>query len=531
MSKLNPPTSEEKDNSGNALKKAWNRVKNEVTGGKSSSAKADQKAAEAAAENLKKQKEAVAAFQSGWNDVKEGVIKGTSQPEELQKAAKTLLSLHAAAGQGANAVMNNIIKDCKDAGISDDNLHKFVGAALNAELNVEKAKGKSSTGIMRDNSTIAGPLLKYEVEKRGFEPGLFDTVKNGSDKQVIDAFIDIKIPPYLKDHYSPIIQHYQETGGKEGVQSALTNLVFSNLYPTLQASNRADYNKLKDELGLNDPRTKAEGVEMGKTTTRMADLSHAAYPTKGDEKLVKTGEEGRKAFAKEGMFAALEKQFDPDPSKQQLSSQEMQQLKEKAYLRDTIYKEDKKAQAAMSQQPPEKTNVPPKETKVEIASKSFADRFHEVKNQTVDRLNKVETQVRTVAKSVEISATRLANNIKEGKLDVNQLKTDLGKVKEAHQFTAENAKTLAKKLTGQAIEQIGSKGNEVTSKLGKDINTGINTSSISSPVAKRAADIIKDSLVHPHQQQTSPGAGAHPEHPPAQKKWQPAKHGSGHEGR
>jgi hypothetical protein len=247
------------------------------------------------------------------------------------------------------------------------------------------------------------------------------------------------------------------------------------------------------------------------------------------------------------MFNALAQQFNSDPAKQQISQKEMTDLKERAYARDVIQKESKAKEAAMTSplpqtlEKPQNTQTPP--AKAETTSKSLADRLHDVKEKvshevgkmsekvgakasTVakeiktagkDAFKQVETQVRNSAKNVEISATRLANNMKEGKLDVNQLKTDLGKAKEAHQFTAEDAKTLGKKLSGKAIEQLGSKGNEVTSKLGKDINTGINTGSIASPVAKRAADIIKDSLAHPSHQISSPRNDPSHSHQPAVK--------------
>ena len=149
---------------------------------------------------LEEKNTAVTAFQNEWDRVKDNVIKGTLSPEQLKETAETFLKHRLVAGADADKTVQNIIKDCKAANISDDNLHKFVGAALSAELDLEKSK-VDSTGLMRFSaSTVAGPLLKYEVEKRGFEPGLFNVVKNGTDKQIIDAFMDVKIPEYLKDY-------------------------------------------------------------------------------------------------------------------------------------------------------------------------------------------------------------------------------------------------------------------------------------------------------------------------------------------
>ena len=413
---------------------------------------------------------AVTEFQKEWDRVKDGVIKGTLPPEQLKETAETFLKHRLVAGADADKAVQNIIKDCKAANISDDNLHKFVGAALNAELELEKRK-VDSTGLMRFSaSTVAGPLLKYEVEKRGFEPKLFDVVKNGTDKQIIDAFMDIKIPPYLKDHYGPIVDHYRASGGTEGVQNAFTNLVFNNLYPNLIAANSAKYNELVKQHGLNDPAVKAESTEMGKTLTKMADLSHAAYPTKGASKIAGANAEVEAAFAKQGMFSALEKQFDPDPAKQQLSEKEMTELKERAYARDAIQKEDRLAREVLSPKPqtPEKAQ-PIQKTKVKTKDKTLVERFEEFKHQAMDKASRVSQQV----------AANARTSVKDLKTASNELVGDM-----------QNAATVTAKLAHDAKAALKTSGK-------KDVPT------LPTAVAKRAADIMHNAATHPSQPHAS----------------------------
>lgn len=462
------------------------------------------------AENEKKQNpaDAIAAFQNKWKSVSDDVIQGRLDTNQLKDVARTLLTLQAATGSNAQNVVKDIVKDCKAKNISDDHLHNFVSAALSVELDIEKAKDKGSTGIMRDSRTIAGPLLKYEVEKRGFAPELFDIVKNKTNKEVIDALIDIKVPEYIKQHYRPIIEHYKGVGGA-GAHNAYTDLVFNNISSEMVRANSEAYNKLKDKgLAVSHPDMVKASQENTRIRTKMAEMSYAAYPSRGDKD---SGANPNPAFAKAGIYEALEKQFDPNKTKQQLSAEKMHELKERAYERDAIQKERRQALDALSPQTQDKPQVVQKETKLDTTSKSFADRFHDVKERVSHEVGKVSEQVgvkaSTVAKEIKTAGkdafkqaeTQVRNSIKDTKASA----TDL----------ADNVKSTV----------------SAGSKLTKDIKTGIDTNSLPSPVAKRVADIMKYSVTHPAPQ-PSPKNDSKQSHPPARPGSKPPLRPGQHDG-
>jgi hypothetical protein len=144
-----------------------------------------------------KKADAVAAFQKQWNDVKDRVYEGKLTPEELKTTTEALFKHRLAAGPDANKAVQDIVADCKAANISNDNLHKFVGAAIAAEFEFEKTK-PSTSGLMRlSSASVASTLLNYEMDKQGFKPLSLDIVKKGTDKQVIDAYMDVKIPEFI----------------------------------------------------------------------------------------------------------------------------------------------------------------------------------------------------------------------------------------------------------------------------------------------------------------------------------------------
>ena len=228
------------------------------------------------------------------------------------------------------------------------------------------------------------------------------------------------------------------------------------------AENSAKYNELVKRHGLNDPAVKAESTEMAKTMTKMADLSHAAYPTKGASKIMESSKEVEVAFAKHGMFSALEKQFDPDPAKQKLSDKEMAELKERAYARDSIQKEDKKTRDALLAKSQSSEKVQPvQKAKVETKDKTLVERFEEFQHQAIDK------------------ATRLSEQV------------------------AANARTSDKDLKSAGNELVGDMRNaaSVASKLAHDAKATIKSSEKNTPilptsVAKRAADIMHNAAIH-----------------------------------
>jgi|GEM_PF-5781317 len=462
-----------------------------------------------------KKADAVAAFQAEWTRVGKDIIEGKLSPEQLKQTAGTLLKHRLVAGGDLDKHIDKIIEDCKRDNISNDNLHKFVGAALSAELDIEKTKGSSSLGVMRNSgSTVANKLLQYEIQKNGVDPQVLELVKKqGNDREVVNAFIDIKIPSHIQEHYTPIIRHYEETENRKALHETYKNVLFNTVKTPLSKAVMDEYNALKTEHGEKHPLVVEQLGEMSRVTGRINKLSAAAFPT---------SEIKAAAASMEDQATALKpiiQQVNPKADVPSLSSQEIQQLKESAYKRGNVAPHAVQAQAeSVKPQTPDKPQSAQKETKAETTSKSFADRFHEIKNQTMDRLNKVETQVRTAVRDVEISATTLADNVKntaKASTVVQNIKTagkDAFKQVETQvRNSVKDVKTSATYLTDKIVNPV------TNAKDAHDIATKDNPAeqpkfSLSGKATKTAVGAIRDELVRQqreeHRAKNQQGQGA-----------------------
>jgi hypothetical protein len=497
------------------------------------------------APTAEEKQKAVKDFEAEWTRVKSGVIEGTLKPEELKSTAETLLKHRLVAGSDLDKPIDKIIDDCKKANISNKNLHEFVGAALSAELDLEKTKQGASTGIMRYSaSTVANKLLQFEIQKNGVDLQVLELAKKkGNDREVVNAFIDIKIPSHIQEHYAPIIKHYEETGNKIALHETYKNVLFNTVKTPLSKAVMDEYNALKAEHGEKHPMVIEQLGEMSRVTGRISKLSAAAFPTSEIKGAAASMEDQAKALT------PIIQQVNPKPNVPPLSTAEIQELKESAYKRGNVPPDAAQANSVKPQTPAKpQPQIPQKETKLDTTSKSFADRFHEVKNQTMDRLNKAETQVRTAARDVEISATALAHNVKNTvkastvAQDIKTAGRDVFKQVET-QFhnSVKDVKTSATYLTDKIVNPV------TNAKDAHDIATKDNPAekpkfSLSGKAAETAVGAIRDELVrrqreeHRAKSQQEQGARSNPSqgHSTGDKgpHGKPGpKHGSGHEGR
>lgn len=148
--------------------------------------------------------------------------------------------------------LNNCLGDLSKT-INLENLHKFVGMALEVEADVLNASTRDQSTKRADfirNVSLAKNALVLECQKLGFGKEVYNVLKGGNNNKVIEALVKVKIPEPIREHYSKIIEPFYEKNGN--AKEAATNLVFHGLSTTIakyateegRASIMSPYNKL-----------------------------------------------------------------------------------------------------------------------------------------------------------------------------------------------------------------------------------------------------------------------------------------------
>ncbi len=140
--------------------------------------------------------------------------------------------------------------------IASDKFHSFASKLVEVEKQIvieqypikdtDSPEKKNSVQTKRcaeymRNTSLAKNVMVYECTKNKFAKNISDSLIKGNPKEAKQRLSDLKIPDFLKEHYSSITKFYKENGNEVG---AMTNLTFHSV---LTSVSRYSKSSIKDD--------------------------------------------------------------------------------------------------------------------------------------------------------------------------------------------------------------------------------------------------------------------------------------------